>query len=304
MPNPSLRHSPASAGEIPGSPLKMSKQKRKANYTKERADACEKFATNPKRYRSLLEFVDSKRSQTDDEAWKPSKSQMQRDMTSIFGRDWASHRGGGDRGRAGSAKSGHDATGLIVPKDAIYMLEPSCTRTNLPSRMEKKVLDVLQQFEVKFGNTIITPVLIESIAMQPVLRQLASLDNAAQVKDLIQNEANEDVLDIVYRQLQTITNPAWMRSFLSRHKTRIKEKTNKRALEKHKASKHQPELVFAHLRNIYHAEALAQIQRSAATTDVMPNGFTRCHNIVQETNASSSNERKSLLEQRENQIYV
>ncbi len=246
----------------------MSKQKRKANNTKDRADACEEFATNPKRYRSLLKFVDSKRSQTDDEAWKSSKSQMQRDMTSIFGRDWASYRGGGGRGRAGGAKSGHDATGLIVPKDAMYILEPSCTPTKLPSRMEKKVLDVLQQFEIKFGKTIITPVLIESIAMEHVLRQLAPLENAAQVKDLIQNKANEDVLDIVYRQLQTITKPCWMHSFLSRHKTRIKKTTNKRALEKHKASKHQPELVLAHLRNVYHAEALAQIQRSAATTGI------------------------------------
>ncbi len=70
----------ANQREIPGSPLKMNKRKRQSGGPQERAQAYEEFATHPKRYRSLAQFVIERCSTAKETDWIPSMSQMQRDM--------------------------------------------------------------------------------------------------------------------------------------------------------------------------------------------------------------------------------
>lgn len=81
--------------------------------------------------------------------------------------------------------------------------------------------------------------------------------------------------------------------------------SRRKELEMHKAAKHQPELVLAHLRNFYHAEALAQIQCSMSREDTSIPGFDRFKNIVQhENDLADSATTESLLEERVGVLYV
>lgn len=70
----------------------------------------------------------------------------------------------------------------------------------------------------------------------------------------------------------------------------------RRALEKHKAVKHQIELVLAHFRNVYQAEAYAQIQRHMALTGENLDGFSRLESIIHQVNDVEERNPHSLLD--------
>ena len=78
---------PDNSGITPDSALKITTRKRKTGDVRERACACKEFGSNGKRYLSLLQFFTVKKSEANDGDSKPNKSQVQRDMTSIFGKD-------------------------------------------------------------------------------------------------------------------------------------------------------------------------------------------------------------------------
>lgn len=67
-------------------------------------------------------------------------------------------------------------------------------------------------------------------------------------------------LSDILQSIETVQKALLVRSFLSRHKSKVRNASRRRELEQHKESKHQFELVLEHFRNVYHAEALAQIQ--------------------------------------------
>ena len=195
-------------------------------------------------------------------------------------------------------------SGSTLPKNAIYMLEPCRTPTVLSSLQEKQTFDDVRHFEKQCGSSVVTSVLAESRTMQHFLSQISSLINMAAGTVVTCDGVDKNAVNVVQSQLQIVTIHSWMRSFLSHQTSSIKKATQKRPPEKHKAPKHQPELVLAHMRNLYHAEALVQIQRHIAWSGTMIPGFNRWHNIIQESVSSSHGHSVSLLEQRGEKIFV
>lgn len=49
--------------------------------------------------------------------------------------------------------------------------------------------------------------------------------------------------------------------------TRNLNNDNKRCIKEEEGTKHQPERLLAHLRNVYHTESLARIERHIASTN-------------------------------------
>eukprot|EP00171_Calliarthron_tuberculosum_P000582 IDg582t1 len=50
-------------------------------------------------------------------------------------------------------------------------------------------------------------------------------------------------------------------SFISRHKSEVRKVIRHRALERHKAGKHQVELAMAHFRNVFHAQRYLRFKK-------------------------------------------
>lgn len=294
----------AENGLVPGSPLNMAKRRRIAGDPANRASACKEFAENPRTYRSLKVFVEEYGAHIGEGEWRPSKSQMARDMVTIFGKDWAARRGGGGRARGGGKQGMSTAPGLTMPDDGRYKLEPSHHPTTLSSAMEHRVIEQIRSFEVKFGTSIITPILIESLAMHEVLRQLPNASQLSASSDGNDDVELQNVMNVVHRQLKSVSSNIWVRSFLHRHKRIVRRTSCSRALEQHKAAKHQPELVLAHFRNLFHAEALAQIQRHVAREKEDVTGFVKFESIIQEVGSESTSQLDSLLELRGDTIFV
>lgn len=88
-----------------------------------------------------------------------------------------------------------------------------------------------------------------------------------------------------------------MRSFLDHNKQHLGKSSHRRVLEQHKDEKKQPELVLAHLRNVYYTEVLAQIQSHISTTKNSVPGFKRFKNIVQRNLDDGRVRIESLLEE-------
>ncbi len=297
----------AKGGKIPGSPLDMAQAKKRAKVgdVTLRAQACAEFATQPTMYKSLQDFVTKKRRVATGDDWRPSKSQMSRDMNTIFGAGWPAKRGGGGRGVAGGRAAATSAPGLNVPDDAQFLLEPNHTPTVLPSVMEQRVLKSLSQFENCFGTGIITPTLIASTATHEVLSQLPEIQSTENVASLWESDHVQSRVEIILKQLKSVRSPEWMRSFLTRHRKSVRKTVRYRSLESHKAAKHQVELVLAHFRNVYQSEAMAQIQRHMARTNATIRGFERFHNIVQQVMPSDgTSPAPSLLEVRAEKLFV
>lgn len=110
--------------------------------------------------------------------------------------------------------------------------------------------------------------------------------------------AYENQLAMINRQLRAVSSHEWKRSFFRRNKHIVRRTTRKRALEKHKAAKHQPELVLTHFRNPFHAEVLAQIQWYIARSGEPIPGFARFGGIIQEQREGDMHESNALLEER------
>ncbi len=95
--------------------------------------------------------------------------------------------------------------GLVMTENAMHLLKPGHTPTELPSAMEQQVLRVLRKVEDRYGTSILTSTLIESITMQHILAQLPKMNSRVQAQDVISDDSNNNVLNIVHRQLQAIT---------------------------------------------------------------------------------------------------
>ena len=195
-------------------------------------------------------------------------------------------------------------SGSTLPKNATYMLEPCRTPTVYSSFQEKQTFDDVGHFEKKFCSSIVTPVLIESKTIQHIFSQIPSFASMVAGNKVTCDGVDQNAVNVAQIQLQTVTFPSRMGSFLSHQRSSTKKTTQKRPPEKQKASKHQPELVLAHMRNLYHAEALAQIQRHVAWSGTMIPGFNRWHNIIQESISSSHGHSVSSMEHRGEKIFV
>lgn len=67
------------------------------------------------------------------------------------------------------SKAAAEATGLEIPESPEHLLRPHARPTTLSAAMEKRVVQSLNEFELKFGTALITPTLIESIANHEIL---------------------------------------------------------------------------------------------------------------------------------------
>lgn len=108
------------AGHVPdgSNTPKSSKKRRLGEEVELRAEACNEYAENPDKFRSLTLFVSDRKTHTEKSGWIPSKTQVSRDMQRIFGAEWAFCRGGGGRGRCGRKGNAHVAPGLLTTPDA------------------------------------------------------------------------------------------------------------------------------------------------------------------------------------------
>eukprot|EP00171_Calliarthron_tuberculosum_P021960 IDg21960t1 len=164
-------------------------------------------------------------------------------MRRIFGANWAALRGGGGRARGGGKRAAQNAPGLTVPHDAQLLLHPCNRPTALSPEMEKRILYSLVHFEKAFGTGIVTPILIESLASMEIMSILPSSNDLVSGVVSSSTEQYSRHMSSILNQLQTVKRPGWMRSFLSRHKSEVRKVVRRRALERHKAGKHQVELV-------------------------------------------------------------
>lgn len=180
-------------------------------------------------------FLANRSVRPEDGEWRPSKSQMSRDMKTLFGSGWTSRRGSG--GRVASGKSAmHGNPGLTFPENARHLLEPNRKPTTLTSLAEHKVLQGLNMFEEKFGCGIITHVLFSSVAQAEVLAQLPELSEGSDVAQLWSSEHVQSKLNMIIGQLQSICQELWLKSFMNRHKNVLRKVERYRALEQHKAA--------------------------------------------------------------------
>lgn len=85
---------------------------------------------------------------------------------------------------------------------------------------------------------IITPLLIESLAMNEVPSQLPTMRTKEDIESLSEYVTKRNMVNVVMRQMNTISIQLWVRSFLERYKGIIRRTSRRRALEKHKATKH------------------------------------------------------------------
>ena len=104
----------------------------------------------------------------------------------IFGDYWQVRRGG------------------LQGKLAKYLLTPSHTPTTLTSLLERNVLQGLREFENRFGQGIITPVLIQSISILEVIQTSPSIEAQSN---------NDYVADQICKQLTSVSGKSWIRSF-------------------------------------------------------------------------------------------
>lgn len=76
------------------------------------------------------------------------------------------------------------------------------------------------------------------------------------------NISDTDYKKIYYAfsQLETISKDGWIRYFLENMVQQIRKWTKSRPLARRKAAKKQVELILAHFRNFFKADALIQIQ--------------------------------------------
>ena len=303
-PSPS-RARPTRNGKVPDSPLDKRKSKtRRVGDLAARAETCEEFGENPDQYRSIDVFISAVRERGGIDGWYPSKGQMSRDMRRLFGDDWTRKRGRGGRARADGASNAKTAPGLITPIQAALLLEPNRTPTALSSLMEYRVVESIRDFEKRFGTGIVTPILIQSLAIHEVLSQLPELQSEDDVNSLLLLGSTQNRVSVVMRQLASVSRKTWLRSFLTRHKSIVRKIRPYRSLERHKAAKHQIELVLCHLRNVYQAEALIQIQRHIARAGQQIPGFERFKGIIMQSQSASSDCQDSLIEVRGKELYV
>ena len=227
-------------GTVSGSPTKprISRRQRISKNVSQRVAACAKLARVRVDYSSIMDFIRKQRVASHNGDWHTSKGQMVRDMRTLFGRDWAIRRGGGGRGHSGGRRNGQSAPGLVIPKNAEDLLRPCHRPTMLSPLMEKGILEGLYTFECNFGIGIVTPVLIVSLAVEEVLSALPNLNTVTDMRGMWNSTESRHTINTALERLNTVHHTGWIRSFLNRHKTRVRNVVRARALEQHKASKH------------------------------------------------------------------
>ena len=213
--------------------------------------------------------MQQQQAKSDIREWKSSPAQISRDMSKIFGKDWSKRRMGGGRGRDDGRIGERNTSGLAVPEFGHLKLMPNRKPTTLLPCMENRIINSLKCFEKSFGCGIITPVLIKSIAIHEILGQLPEGNYESDSFRSISSSA----INIVIRQLSSVKKISWICSFLNCHKAVVRRKSQRRALETYKEAKHQIKPVLCHFKNVYQAEAIAQIQRHLARTGNMAPGF-------------------------------
>lgn len=108
-----------------------SQKRRSVGATIARAAACDEFALNLSEFKSLADFVAKKRRFSSEEEWRPSKPKMSRDMKSIYGANWPSKR---RNGHPGGKQAKTNVSGLQLPENAHFMLEPCHKQRHLRIR--------------------------------------------------------------------------------------------------------------------------------------------------------------------------
>lgn len=136
------------SGSVPGhvSAMEKRKKRRVSGGPNKRAAECVQFALDLT-YKSIDNFVSTRVPRSEDGEWRPSKSQMSRDMNKIFGYGWPVRRGTGGRSVAGRKSTAAYVSGLEVSGNAHYLLEPNRTLTVLSSLSEHKIPNMLEDFE-------------------------------------------------------------------------------------------------------------------------------------------------------------
>lgn len=129
----------------------MGKRGKVETSSTERGQSCYLFAKNPDQYRSLISFVTVQREEASEYEWKPSKSQMGRDMRTLFGADWSEQRGSsghgcgsGGRGYGGGEIRAQNTSGLTMPKNAEYLLKTCRTTITLSALIERKTVAIVK----------------------------------------------------------------------------------------------------------------------------------------------------------------
>lgn len=185
-----------------------------------------------------------------------------------------------------------------APADDSSELNAHGHPTALDADTERAVLTTLARFEQRFGTGVVTTNLIVQVAIYCVMAQLPEVHAGIDAFSVWSKGATQNVLNTVLRQLAHVNGEGWLRSFQRRHRAKLRKVTARRPLEHYKAGKLQPEMVLVHLRNVFQAEALAQIQRRMAA-GIVVDGFVRYKNIVQAEDSSDVGPPDSLLEVRE-----
>lgn len=165
--------SPYTPGRIAGTPVdnRLRKKRRSTEFVVLRVEACKDYAESRSQFRSIESFISHRKGIAVDDEWKPSKGQMVRDKRALFGKDWPALRGGGGNRSNRWEEKAESAPGLTIPSDAVYLLEPSCRPTFLSGRMEEEIISTIVYFQEQFGVGIVTPMLIQSVAVNVVMLQ-------------------------------------------------------------------------------------------------------------------------------------
>ena len=121
------------------------------------ANARTEYAQNPSKYKSLRHLILLYENSDPISKWRPCKLQISRDMRTPFGENWAKRH-----------KSSSASNAFVVPKNALHLLAPCHKPIVLSKVMEHNILNALKLFKNQFGNSLITPVLIEALASNMV----------------------------------------------------------------------------------------------------------------------------------------
>eukprot|EP00171_Calliarthron_tuberculosum_P010062 IDg10062t1 len=103
--------------------------------------------------------------------------------------------------------------------------------------------------------------------------------------------------------LETVRTKVGCEALWKRHKSTVRRTVRRRALEQHKAAKHQVELVLAHFRSVYQAEAFAHIQREISNGRTLSSKYERFGNIIQ-LKADCALHGESILESKGKDVIV
>lgn len=95
---------------------------------------------------------------------------MSRDMKTIYGKRWSPKRGSGGSELGGGRMRAENTIGLYKRVDAHLHLESAHKQTVLSQSMEIHILRSLQEIENRFGTSVITPVIIECVAIYGVMQ--------------------------------------------------------------------------------------------------------------------------------------